>query len=244
MRFSLAIIFLFLVRAGYSQISIGINAGYHIGMSRIDDYRLDRPWPEANASSSANFEFFDESTTGFTKNVNLTWEATKHFGIFLDFSSISYRLPESKRTANSTHLGAGIKVNFISYDKPVVPFMQLQYMFINTSKLKQEEAYNGTGSYKQPEIVETFKTSLGVGVDTGVEFKIGTAVNLVTGFGFRLVAGTNSAQSKEFLNEYTWTTMNPAGVKPPDWFETEINHFHLRIGLKYYFSKRKKQRDF
>ena len=243
MRFCLAIIFLFLVRAGYTQISIGFNTGYHIGVARIDEYRLDRIGP-ASAQSSKKFEFFDEETTGFTKSINLTWEATKHLGIFIDLSSISYRLPSSKRTANSTHFGAGIKVNFISHEKPVVPFMQLQYMFINTSKLKQEDAYTVTGAYRQPQIEETFKTSLGVGVDAGVEFKLGTAVNIIPSFGFRLAAGTNTAQSKEFLNDHMWTTTSPDGIMQPDWFETEINHFHFRIGLKYYFSKRKKKRDF
>lgn len=238
----LLVLFLFICIDGQTQFSIGVNAGYHFGIGKPDSYRLDRPWPD-NSQGSSQVAFFDEAT-GITTSVTATWEATKHFGVLLDFSSVSHKLPVSKRTAQSTHLGAGIKINFRSNEQNVVPYIQLVYMFSNVSKLKQKEAFNGTGAYKQPAIDFTFKTALGVGIDAGVEFKVGNAIHIMPHIGFRMTGGTSSAESNEILSNLVWSTTSPTGVKQPSWFETAISHFHLRVGAKYYFSKRKKKRDF
>lgn len=139
-----------------------------------------------------------------------------------------------------------MKINFLSHDKTVVPFIQGVFMFYNTIEMKQESASMDVLRFiqTQPRFTRTVKPSFGVGGDAGVEIKVTQAINIVTSLGLRLTEGTVKEESEKLLEGLTWSSTNPDGVLQPPFFTAEMWHVHARIGAKYYISKRKKKRDF
>lgn len=217
-----------------AQFSIGINAGYLSSLSPADPFAPGEDWQDP--SNSSELGFYDGST-GMSTNIFLVWEASNRVSLGLMYRHMKFSNSENKRTSKDSNLGLSFKINFTSHEKKVVPYGQINVVFFGNHKLNQEEVTDNRGQV-QPAFEENVKVKFGAGVDLGLEFRLSGGLYALISGGFHAV--DLSEESGEFIAPlYSGQVTN----NTPDKI---IGPLFLQFsgGIKYYFSKRKKKRDF
>lgn len=143
-------------------------------------------------------------------------------------------MPDAKRTASNNSVGVWLKLNFRSHEKRFVPFLQGEYMFLNSHTLKQEMV--SANGQIQPAFSESYKGNLGVGGDLGFEIRLTNALNLEILGGYHGIQITNDVDLD--LPPYTGNNVQQPSNIDGTFF------MQFSGGLKYYMGKRKKKRDF
>ncbi len=232
-------VFLLLSVVSWSQVSMGINAGYASSVDGEDAYWLYGKWPTTGSNQPPGlityYKNSEKGAKGFSKSVFVTWEVSKLFGVSLVYRNISFIMNDAYRKASNNSLGLRLHLNFRSHEKKFVPFIRGEYMFINSHTLKQETA-TGVDNQVQPSFELTFKSNLGIGGDLGAEVRLSPAIYLqvVGGFHGIQITGGKKVNFPLYVGSSIQQPVEISGT------------FFMQFsgGLKYYFSKRKKQRDF
>lgn len=241
MRITLAFLLLlsFVIPAS-GQVSVSASIGPLGDVEHGDPYALKAQWVAKSGSGpdqSTSVVFF-ESQTGLVKTINLMYEATPHFSVGLIFQDVDFTMEVNKRSGHSTSLGALIRVNFTSNEKKVIPFVQGAYMFTNTSTIKQELATSAIyPTQTQPAYERTASTNLGIAADLGIEFKVGKAWALQVTGGLHGIQVVPSDDGDFFKNLNYGSYVSPSDLDG-------VFFLAFQGGIKYYFGKGSKKRDF
>lgn len=172
-------------------------------------------------------------STGLHLKAGLGWEITDHFSAGLAFQMMNLSSSENFRTADITSLGVQIRVNFSSSENKLVPFFQGAYYFSNAQSYEQKQATNASGTQTQPAFTASGNTSVFFNADFGLEYKLSKSM------GLQFTAGFNGLQPIDEV---------PAGVDYSPYANPK--HFgggfsvSLAAGIKYYFGRGDKKRDF
>lgn len=119
----------------WAQFSVTAQGGFVIDLDKDDPYALDKPWPSSSNLGGSNSLVFLQGATGGVGSFSVAWEASKIFSIAAVYRSLSFSTSTSDRNAQVSNLGIQLKFNFIRNTQPIVPFIQVEYMFSNSSKL-------------------------------------------------------------------------------------------------------------
>jgi len=237
-RFSGVLFLLFLFAAGeaYSQVSIGVTAGISQNQGPLngDPYSLTRLWPTLGGDAIA----FCTAGSGPAFGANLMWEASKVIGVGVVYSSANLNSADHHRTMRTSSLGLQLKVNFVRNTKKVVPFLQAAYMFTNSNKMHQDKATSTIyGSQTQPSFEITSSTGYGGSADLGVEIRLSEPWALLVLAGIHEVQ-LESPSANNAVNALNYGSyIAPVSVDGVVWLQGSA-------GLKYYFSRNSKKRDF
>ncbi|QOI96296.1 MAG: hypothetical protein HRU69_01860 [Flammeovirgaceae bacterium] len=236
-RFLISLFVLALLLTFYTakaQISIGINTGYVSSLSPADPFAPEKDWQ--NSSNSSELGFYD-GATGMATNIFLTWEASNRVSLGLVYRYMQFSNSKNNRSSKDGGLGLRFKVNFISHEKKFVPYGQLQFMFFGNHIINQEQVTDSRGQV-QPAFDESVKAKVGVGLDLGLEFKLTGGFYATISGGFHAVdLDEESGRAIEALYIGQVSNNTPDKIIGPMFIQ-------FSGGLKYYFSKRKKKRDF
>ncbi len=232
-----ALLTLFFASEAKAQFSVGAHFGYAGSVDGGDAYGLNTPWPSALSGGGGSM-VFTQGGTGTSALLNLTWEATSILGISLVYHTSSQTMAESKRRMTSNSIGIQVKVNFVRNIQKVVPFFQAGYFFSNSNTVKQEAAVSSKyPSQVMPAFEFKYSTTLGVSGDLGVEFKLSQPVSFVIQAGLHGVQLASEPDVNASSLDLGPSYRSPSNFDGAFWFQATG-------GVKYYFGKGKKKRDF
>ncbi len=225
---------------GYSQFSVTVLGGFALDQDKDDPYSLDKVWPAPSNSGGSNQLVFLQGASGGVGAVSVFWEASSIFSLGAVYRSISFSTSSSDRHTQVTSFGVQAKFNFIKNTKPIVPFIQTEYIFSNSSKLSQGAVTSSAfPNQKQPAFSNySVSTTLGVGVDLGTEIKISDPLSFIVMGGYHGIQLTNN-DDKALFNTLNYGS---SYLKPGNF--DGIWYLQITGGMKYYFGRQKKKRDF
>jgi hypothetical protein len=234
---------LVIVNIGKAQFSIGIQAGYVMHKNTIsDDWALNSKWPAINSGPALPLNFFTDGNGSSLAGI-VTWEASQHIDLSLTFQSTHYNNHESQRSSSFNAIGPQVKWNIVKHTMKVIPFIQAGILFSPSSSVHQDAATSTINSTPgnpavQPAFDQAFSTSLVVGAEIGLEIKLSKFISL-------LVQGGTHGIRYALGGEDTFTQKLNYGaqVQPPDGLNP-VAYYTVTGGLKYYFNKSTKKRDF
>lgn len=199
-------------------------------MDGNDPYALSATWPTPGNETEQGIAFFAGATGLHLKGV-LGWEISDHFSAGITFQMLNVSNPANFRKADITSIGGQFRVNFSSSQNQWIPFFQGAFYFSNSQKYTQDQATNG--SQTQPAISASGTTSIGFNADLGLEYLVTKSI------GVQLTAGFSGLQPIDEV---------PAGVSySPYYTPVHFNggfYFSVCGGIKYYFGRGGKKRDF
>lgn len=224
---------------GYSQFSVTVTGGFALGQDKDDTYALDKVWPTSSGSGVSNQLVFLQGASGGVGSVVVSWEASSIFSLAAVYRSVSFSSSASDRHTQANSFGVQAKFNFIRNTKPIVPFIQTEYMFSNALKLSQGAVTSPTyPNQKQPAFSNySVSTTLGIGVDLGTEIKISDPLSFIVLAGYHGIQLTNN-DDKALFNSLNYGTY----LKPVSF--DGVFYIQITGGMKYYFGRQKKKRDF
>ncbi len=214
-----------------AQPNLTFSAGY-VMFAGEDQYGMTKTWPNPGNQQEDAMGYFAAST-GLHLKAGLGWEITDYFSAGLAFQMMNVSSAENFRTADITSLGVQIRVNFSNSQNKLVPFFQGAYYFSNAQSYEQKSATNAAGTQTQPAFTVSGNTSTFFNADFGLEYKLSKSM------GLQFTAGFNGLQPIDEV---------PAGASYSPY--AQPLHFGggfsvtLAGGIKYYFGRGSKQRDF
>ena len=236
------IIFICAVTSGYAQISITVSGGFVSSIDKNDQYGLNVAWSgiTSGGGTSGSGLVFLSGSSGGASQMNIMWEASKIFSVGFLYQRISFSTSDSKRTAAGTNLGPVIKINFARNTRKIFPFFQLAYTFSNQTILSQEKVT----STRYPSEIQPSFSNQSTSTDFGFMADLGAEVRITNSFNFIFTSGLHGFQ----LADDAWaknllSTLSYGNYQKPDYLD---GAFYIQIsgGLKYYFGRQKKKRDF
>lgn len=214
-----------------AQPSITLSVGSALTFGDDDTYSLTKgTFPNPGTQTEDGIGFFS-GMSGLHLKAGVGWEISDHFSAGLAFQMLNLTSEENFRTADITSLGVQFRVNLSSSQKQWVPFLQGAYYFSNAQTYDQKQTTQGT--LTQPAIAATGSTSLGFNFDFGLEYKI------MKSMGLQFTVGLNGVDPIPDV---------PAGTDYSPYYTPE--HFNGGLsmtfagGIKYYFGRGDKKRDF
>lgn len=218
-----------------AQPSLTLNVGPVSCSDGPDQYGLNATWPLASNPGDSQQITFYSGGTGLLTKLGLMWEVSNHFAAGLIYQNIQWTLTENQRKSDISSIGVEFRVNFSGSDKKIVPYFQGAYLFSNSNAVQQSQA-TGIGSQVQPSFSSAQSTSVGFGADLGIEFKITQSWGLqLTGGLHGIEAVSNDTFVKSL--DYGVTVAKPQGFNG-------VFFIAFTGGVKYYFGRGVKKRDF
>jgi hypothetical protein len=224
--------FISLAAASVAQPYVTLSVGSASDLDSDDQYAMSKTWPTPGSQTDDGLRFFS-GMSGMHLKAGLGWEITDHFSAGLVYQMINFSSAENFRKADIVSLGAQFRVNFSSSQEQWVPFVQAAYYFSNSHTYDQQQATNPGGTQTQPAFHTTGTTTLAFNFDFGLEYKI------MKSMGLQLTAGLNGMEPIADI---------PPGVDYSPYFTPTRLDGGLSItfagGIKYYFGRGGKKRDF
>ena len=218
--------------AAQGKFSFTALVGYitTISESKTDPFALNSPWPTSSQNSSNGLVIYDKGT-GISKYISLSYDATRHLTLSFFYRSIDFTAP-TQRSGTSNGLGINIRLNLAKNTKSVLPFLVAEYIFSNNNTFIQAKATSTAFSTQvQPAFNISSSTSLGIGLDAGLEFKLSKNIRLIAQFGYHGV---------DFGSNITTVTY-PVTFISPTYIDGTF-FFMGSAGLRFYLNVKK--RDF
>ncbi len=219
------------VTTAQPSLTLSVGSAAFIG---DDNFALSKTWSTPGNPSDEVMGFFAGASGLHVKGV-LAWEVSDFFSAGPAMQLLNLTSAENFRKIDIVSLGGHFRVNFSSSQKQWVPFIQGVFYFSNSQTYDQKQATNS--SYTPPQVQPAFNltgtTSIAFNVDLGLEYMI------MKSMGIQVTAGFNGLQPIDEV---------PASVDYSPYFtpRTFDGGFSITLagGIKYYFGRGDKKRDF
>jgi hypothetical protein len=172
------------------------------------------------------------------------YDLNPKWSVGIGFTNLQFSASATKRQVNSSTFSVRVKYNFVPSTKPFVPYLQVGYNFLNNIDLSLGQFTNTFGQ-RQEQFSGSTTTYLGVSFNLGAEIRLSNPFRFVVSSGLNKVNLTSDDNilSTAFYNNPSRTSNDPVNTKPP----TAVNgvgFWSYTAGLKYYFGRTKKKRNF
>jgi hypothetical protein len=214
-----------------SQPSFTLSAAYGFSIDDPDYFRLSNPWDlKAGGNGPANAMTFLSGGSSLVINAGLSWEISEYFSAGLGLKMVNFSMSDNHRTGEIVSFGPVFRVNFSSNTRKVVPFVEAAAYLSNSHSQKQEQATSGAQT--QPAFSANASSPIGLHVLFGVEFKVSKPMGII------LQSGLNGVMPPDTYKGADYGVYENPREYEGGWFVT------FGGGLKYYFGRGEKKRDF